>query len=75
MRRALLIAALLAGCGSNASSTEPDGTTPAEGCPYAVDDPCMNEDNHAACLEVASKCPGEVVQLESCPLQFSCMEE
>ena len=32
----------------------------------------MNEDNHAACLEVAASCEGDIVHLESCPLQFAC---
>ncbi len=32
----------------------------------------MNEDNHAACMEIAAACTGELVQLESCPLQFAC---
>ncbi|MBW2522932.1 MAG: hypothetical protein JRI23_02090 [Deltaproteobacteria bacterium] len=35
---------------------------------------CMNEDNHAQCRQVAASCAGEVLQLESCPLQFSCSE-
>lgn len=42
-------------------------------CP-AASEPCMNEDNLAVCLSVAKKCPGKVVQLESCPLQFACGE-
>lgn len=33
---------------------------------------CMNQDNHARCLALAKKCPGKVLQLESCPLQFAC---
>lgn len=34
----------------------------------------MNEENHAQCVELASTCAGEIIQLESCPLQFSCSD-
>jgi hypothetical protein len=34
----------------------------------------MNEANHAQCLEVAATCAGEILQMESCPLQFACAE-
>lgn len=40
-------------------------------CP-APTDGCMNEENHKECLEVEAKCPGKVLTLESCPLQFAC---
>jgi hypothetical protein len=46
------------------------GTSGAQ-CPAATD-ACMNADNHAQCLEVAAGCDGELLQLESCPLQFAC---
>ena len=32
----------------------------------------MNEDNYKHCLKAEAKCPGKVLTLESCPLQFSC---
>ena len=44
---------------------------PSDDCP-PPDAGCMNEENHAQCLEKAKECPGKVLQLESCPLQFSC---
>lgn len=69
--------ALALGCDSKppadpAPPAADDGTTSAsDDCP-APDAGCMNEDNHAQCLEKAKECPGKVIQLESCPLQFSC---
>ena len=33
---------------------------------------CMNEDNLAECEAAAADCPGEVLVMESCPLQFGC---
>ncbi|MBW2455350.1 MAG: hypothetical protein JRI68_12600 [Deltaproteobacteria bacterium] len=53
---------------------QPGAAGPAAECP-AVTDACMNADNHADCLSTAKQCPGHVVQLESCPLQFDCGEE
>jgi hypothetical protein len=47
---------------------------PASRCP-APTDSCMNEDNHAQCLEIAASCDGEILQLESCPLQFACSKD
>jgi hypothetical protein len=35
----------------------------------------MNEENHAQCLVIAASCQGEILQLESCPLQFSCSDD
>jgi len=76
-RLIILIPLLLFACGTTpaAPPSEPaanpaPSTIPAE-CPPSTD-ACMNEDNHAECLAVAKKCPGKVVQLESCPLQFAC---
>lgn len=73
-----LIPLLLFACGTTpaAPPTEPTSNPPATStasadCPSPTDG-CMNEDNHAECLAVAKKCPGKVVQLESCPLQFAC---
>ncbi len=81
MRLLICLPALLiaAACGPKPTANPPDGgsePTPATGearCP-AADEPCMNADNHAACLEVAATCEGEIVQLESCPLQFACAD-
>lgn len=79
MRLIISLPALLlaAACGPKPAANPPDGGSdppPATGaaqCP-AADAPCMDADNHAACLEVAATCTGEIVQLESCPLQFAC---
>ncbi len=79
MRPLLLLTALLltAACTSapNPSIPEtpnaPGATAPDPRCP-APTDGCMNEDNHAACLEIAATCDGPIAQLESCPLQFAC---
>lgn len=37
-----------------------------------ADSACMNEDNLADCEEANEACPGEVLVMESCPLQFGC---
>ena len=39
---------------------------------HRATDSCMNEDNFAECQRVEAECPGSVVALESCPLQFAC---
>ena len=44
---------------------------PPSECPPPTDS-CMNESNHAQCLERSLQCPGEVLHQESCPAQFSC---
>lgn len=59
---------VLVACGSGA-----DTVAPEDECP-PVDDPCMNEDNYADCLQVAADCDAPVMHLESCPLQFACSE-
>jgi hypothetical protein len=33
---------------------------------------CMDEGNLAECEDANEECPGEVLVLESCPLQFAC---
>jgi len=40
-------------------------------CP-GVDESCMNTENHCNCLAHEALCPGQVMFLESCPLQFGC---
>ena len=84
----MILTALLAasGCSSTTPTADPAApsqtpepdqaavTAPASECP-APTDACMNEENHADCLATAKQCPGYVVQLESCPLQFDCGEE
>ncbi len=75
-----LVLLLTAACDTKPA---PDTTTPPPGadagaapgdsadCP-APDDPCMNADNHAECVAKSEECPGKVIRLESCPLQFAC---
>jgi hypothetical protein len=43
----------------------------ASSCP-AVTDVCMDQQNHQECLDVESTCNGELLIMESCPLQFGC---
>jgi len=70
-----------AACGPSPSTSPPPSTgaepSPTSGadmrCP-APNDPCMNADTHAQCMKVAASCEGEILQLESCPLQFACAD-
>jgi len=39
---------------------------------YNLGDACITEDNFAQCQAMSAQCPGEVVAMESCPLQFAC---
>ena len=43
-------------------------------CPLLTE-PCMNIENHQACIDVEVNCDSEIVFLESCPLQFACPTE
>jgi len=40
-------------------------------CPE-ISDPCMNDDNYAECEALVDSGCEEILQLESCPLQFGC---
>ena len=62
--------ALALGCATASPPPSMSGDE-ASMCP-APTEGCMNEENHAQCLEAEAKCPGKVVTLESCPLQFGC---
>jgi hypothetical protein len=54
-------------------SCPPSGdSSGATDCPYTAGDSCITEENLAQCQEMARQCPGEVMALESCPLQFAC---
>jgi rhodanese-related sulfurtransferase len=51
------------------------GASDGESCAgYSLGDACITEDNFAQCQEMEQRCPGEVLALESCPLQFACPE-
>lgn len=39
---------------------------------HTADEDCMGEEAFAQCQEMEAQCPGEIVEAESCPLQFSC---
>ena len=76
MTRILALASCLAVCGfavGCGSSTPPSQAAEESACP-APTDACMNAENYAECLSVEASCEGEVVHLESCPLQFGCSE-
>ncbi len=84
--RCLLVSfALLAACGASTAPADPppssDPRPPPDSPPPADDtvcnghratDSCMNAENFAVCQEMSRRCPGQVLDLESCPLQFAC---
>ncbi|MBO6934565.1 MAG: hypothetical protein JJ863_06315 [Deltaproteobacteria bacterium] len=71
MPRPLFIVLLwLAACGGQTVPAETgDGSA---GCPYTLDDPCIDDDALAQCDAAYAECAGDVSVLESCPLQFAC---
>lgn len=70
----LLFTLLLTACGSSTHSPSSADAEPApQTCAgYGPNDACMNEESFAACLAREAQCPGQVLVLESCPLQFAC---
>lgn len=72
----------VAACDKSGDATAPGDTAPADGAEpdasaggcgdRSPTEPCMNDENFAQCQEMEAKCPGEVLVLESCPLQFAC---
>lgn len=67
-----ILAALLwlAACGGQSTTADtPDAET---GCPYTLDDPCIDEGALAQCEAAYAECGSEVSVMESCPLQFAC---
>ncbi|HJK91498.1 MAG TPA: hypothetical protein RMH85_14920 [Polyangiaceae bacterium LLY-WYZ-15_(1-7)] len=70
----LLLLALACGSSTEPAQDSSSGAdAPAAGdCDYELGDPCITEENLAACQARAAECPGEVLVLESCPLQFAC---
>ena len=62
---------LLAACGATNTPSEDSSTD--DGCAgYHAGDACVTDENLAQCREREAECPGAVVVLESCPLQFAC---
>ena len=70
--RFFLLAFLFA-CASDGSDSSPSDSSSASVCPPATE-ACMNEENHQDCLDVEATCTGEILTMESCPLQFGCDE-
>ena len=66
----LLSTSLILASGCDSSS---DDTSASWSCPEPTD-ACMDEDNYQQCLDVVATCEGEVLIMESCPLQFGCDE-
>lgn len=64
--------AMLLGCGASTPAPQSVDDAGASCAGNRATDACMNEDNFAACRQRESECPGEVIVLESCPLQFAC---
>lgn len=62
---------LASGCDSSSNDSSSDDTSPSWSCPEP-NDACMDEDNYQQCLDVVATCEGEVLIMESCPLQFGC---
>jgi hypothetical protein len=58
-------------CDTSATDSSATDTSPAWACPEPTDS-CMNEENHQECLDVVATCEGEILIMESCPLQFGC---
>ncbi len=64
----VIICALGAGCGASTLDCDAIATDEAA---------CMNDASLASCKATNDECEesgGEVVQLDSCPLQFACAE-
>lgn len=76
MRHAIIVLFALSAiaCGTSTHPpAAPDGDTASETCAgHGPNDSCMNEDNFAQCQAREAECPGQVLVLESCPLQFAC---
>lgn len=67
-----MLALLLVACGSSTYPPSDADPSPDSCGGYGPNDACMNEDNFAACQVREAECPGQVLVLESCPLQFAC---
>ncbi|MGE0788195.1 MAG: hypothetical protein AB7S26_21160 [Sandaracinaceae bacterium] len=82
-RSSMFVAALVLalGCGGGGEEPTSDGSSgsedpSAETCEgYGASDSCMGDDAFAQCQAAAAQCPGEVLQMESCPLQFACPDD
>jgi hypothetical protein len=63
---------LLPACGGS-SAPPPSDVDEDDTCAgYSPSHQCMNPDNFELCRALEAECPGQVLVMESCPLQFSC---
>lgn len=69
-RAAYLLTFLLGACG--AQSAPPATDAAGEDCRFEPDDPCISEEGLEQCRARSAECPGEVLILESCPIQVRC---
>lgn len=72
----IFVLGMLLGCGGTTPEPQSGGNgggDAGESCAgHRATDACMNDDNFAACQQREAECPGAVLVLESCPLQFRC---
>ena len=68
--RALVFVSLLFAIGCPGLPEDDDDA--AGNCEYTLEDPCMTADNLEQCEDASAQCPGMVMVMESCPLQFGC---
>ncbi len=64
--------AALAGCGATSSEPQTDARAADTCAGHSRTDACITEENFAQCQAREAECPGQVLSLESCPLQFAC---
>jgi hypothetical protein len=62
-------------CGGSQSASDTTAEPSAGDCSYGESDPCVTSDALAQCRAMAARCPGRILALESCPLQFACPGE
>jgi hypothetical protein len=67
---AVPLLSLLMGCGAGTPSATAASGTDCDA--YRAGDACVTDENLAQCRALAARCPGQVLVMESCPLQFAC---
>ena len=53
-------------------SSDADAPVSSECAGYSLSDSCIDEENFAECQRLEAQCPGSVIAMESCPVQFAC---
>ncbi|MDQ3034226.1 MAG: hypothetical protein M3Y87_17590 [Myxococcota bacterium] len=67
------IVSMLTACGSAAPEPQSGADDASDSCAgYRRTDACITDENFAQCRAREEECPGQVLALESCPLQFAC---